>query len=109
MKKAFSSSQMDAVKTLLKDRFTPGDLFAAMTEQNIKLKMDADTFLGDLLAICSRHQETDYGHGYWSDHWHYNIDLLENYLAFFPEKTRYMLMDNKNFTFFVKSTCCITA
>lgn len=29
--------------------------------------------------------------GYWSDHWTYNLDLLENYLAVFPEREEELL------------------
>lgn len=100
LKKAFAPTNADKVKTLLEDRFTPGELFSALQAENIKVKMDPDTFLGELLSVCDRHQETDYGHCYWSDHWTYNLDLLENYLAVYPENLRGILLDNRNFTFF---------
>lgn len=33
--------------------------------------------------------------GYWSDHWTYNLDLLENYLSVFPEKEEELLYGKK--------------
>ncbi|MBQ1492710.1 MAG: hypothetical protein IIZ39_12190, partial [Blautia sp.] len=37
--------------------------------------------------------------GYWSDHWDYNMDLIEDYLAVFPEKERELLSDD-SYTWF---------
>ena len=81
-------------------RFAPGQLMAFLAENDIRLRIPADDFMGNLLACCEKHQETDEGHGYWSDHWFYNLDLLENYLAVYPEKLEYILLKKKTFTFF---------
>lgn len=37
--------------------------------------------------------------GYWSDHWTYNLDLLESYLAVFPEKEEELLYA-KTYTYY---------
>ncbi|KPK41404.1 MAG: hypothetical protein AMJ78_05610 [Omnitrophica WOR_2 bacterium SM23_29] len=100
LEKSFLAEEVQAVKTFLQKRFTPGELLTYLTAKRIKLKTNTDIFLGELLAICEKHQETDYGHGYWSDHWTYNQDLLESYLSLYPEKLRYILFEKKSFTFF---------
>ena len=70
-------------------------------DRRIKLSMDTDAFIGKVLgACCESTRRPTPGHGYWCDHWIYNLDLLENYLAVYPEKLRYILMDKKSFTFF---------
>ena len=97
---AFSAKDVEPVKAFLAKRFTPGYLCAMLAEKKIALKMDQDEFLGELLALCEKHQDTDFGHGFWSDHWTYNIDLLENYLALYPENLRPILLENRSFTFF---------
>ncbi|MCD7764064.1 MAG: hypothetical protein LUI14_12905, partial [Lachnospiraceae bacterium] len=33
----------------------------------------------------------NFGEGYWTDHWIYNLDLVENYLRVFPEKEEELL------------------
>ncbi|MGE5197608.1 MAG: cellobiose phosphorylase, partial [Deltaproteobacteria bacterium] len=40
------------------------------------------------------------GEGFWTDHWAYNLDLLENYLSLYPEKSAELLFQKKAFTFF---------
>lgn len=98
--KVSNTADSKSIKSYLHKRFTPGELMAYLSASKIKLKMDPDTFLGELLAICEKHQEADYGHGFWTDHWTYNLDLLESYLAVYPEKLHYILFEKKTFTFF---------
>ncbi len=88
------------LQKLLNQRFAPGQIMQFMAERRIRPAIDTDTFIARVLAACTKHQETDLGHGYWSDHWIYNLDLLENYLAVYPEKLRHILVEKKSFTFF---------
>jgi hypothetical protein len=99
--KAFSPSDAKAVSAFLQNRrFMPGDLMAFVVEHGFRLRMPADAFMGKLLAECEKHQESDPGHGFWTDHWTYNMDLLENYLAVYPERLRRLLLQRKEFTFY---------
>jgi len=100
LKKALPAKEVKAVIEKMMPRFTPGQLMSHLSECCINLKMDTDVFMGQILACCEKHQETDPGHGYWSDHWTYNIDLLENYLAVYPENLGHILTKRKTFTFF---------
>ena len=94
------SGDVDTVGAIVKKPFTPGELLLLLGDQRISLKTDSERFLGDLLGICSRIQETDHGDGFWTDHWTYNLDLLENYLTVYPEQCRYILFEKKKFSFF---------
>ena len=100
LRKAVPSKHLNTVRTFFSQRFAPGQLMSFLADRRIKLAMDPDLFIGGILGACVRHQETDLGHGYWSDHWMYNLDLLENYLAVFPEKLRHILLEKRSFTFF---------
>ena len=100
LRKAIPAKSLKTVQGFFVQRFAPGQLMSFLNDRRIKLLMDPDAFIGKVLGACSKHQETDFGHCYWSDHWIYNLDLLENYLAVYPEKRRYILMDKKSFTFF---------
>ena len=42
----------------------------------------------------------DFGEGYWSDHWTYNLDLVDAYLSVYPEKEETMLFDEKDYTYY---------
>lgn len=94
------SEALNAVKAYLQNPFTPGELLLHLHEQHIKLHGNADTFIGDLLGICTRKYGIDYGEGFWTDHWHYNLDLLENYLAVYPDKKSQLLFEKKAFAFY---------
>lgn len=38
--------------------------------------------------------------GYWSDHWHYNTDLVEAFLAVFPDRLKDLFLKKKDFTYY---------
>lgn len=42
----------------------------------------------------------NFGEGYWSDHWTYNLDLIEEYLEIHPEKEKEMLYE-EDYTYFL--------
>jgi hypothetical protein len=42
----------------------------------------------------------EHGEGYWSDHWHYNTDLIENYLAVFPDKLEELLLSRHDYCYY---------
>jgi len=99
------SSCLELVGNYLSKPFTPGELMVFLKEEGIELKGDSEKFIGDLLGISRKNHDTGYGEGYWSDHWTYNLDLLENYLAVYPEKKDYLLFQKKNFSFYDNPHC----
>lgn len=101
LRKALPAKNVRAVLEFLSGRrFAPGQLLSFLAQNHIRLRVDPDSFNGEVLAACAKHQETDPGHGFWSDHWVYNLDLLENYLSVYPEKLGHILLEKKTFTFF---------
>ncbi len=99
------SAGKDAAKILafLKKPFTPGELIFFIEENRIKLNSSYDGFLGKVLPACVKHQDAEHGEGFWTDHWHYNLDLLENYLLVYPEKLKETIFEKRIFTFFDNS------
>jgi len=92
-------SVADKVFEYLEDEVTPGELLSFLASLGVDFPDNADSLLGDLLACCKKIHDTDFGEGYWSDHWTYNMDLLENYLSIYPENLKYILLDYQKFTF----------
>ncbi|MDE2028780.1 MAG: hypothetical protein KGJ11_09605, partial [Candidatus Omnitrophica bacterium] len=89
-----------ALKDMLKKGFMPGDLLKlVMREAPIKGK--ADDFLTKVLGMCVKHESADPGEGFWTDHWTYNLDLIESYLRLYPENLRQILWEKKAFHFFL--------
>jgi hypothetical protein len=95
-----SANQLQPLMEYLQDPFTPGELAVFLENEQIKPDSDSELFFADLLGVCDKVHDTDYGEGYWTDHWTYNLDLLENYLAVYPEKLHYLLFEKNTFSFF---------
>lgn len=87
------------VSEYLENEVTPGELLEFLGSLGIDFEDNADKLLGDLLPCCKKIHDTDFAEGYWSDHWTYNLDLLENYLAVYPENLNYILLEHEVFTF----------
>jgi len=80
--------------------FTPGEVILCLEEHDIRLQSSYDDFLSSLLSVAVAHPEAEHGEGFWTDHWTYNLDLLENYLRLYPEKAEEILFKKPCFTFF---------
>lgn len=81
----------DTIAKLLRAPFTPGQITNALFENQLELKGDPQQFVTELLPLCDQRFEAGFGEGYWSDHWDYNLDLVEDYLSVWPEKKEEML------------------
>jgi len=92
-------NQVSPTLSFLSDSRTPGEVLEFLYQRQVNFQESADEFLGDLLDVCHKIHDTDHGEGYWSDHWTYNLDLLENYLAIYPEQLHYILFEKQSFTF----------
>jgi hypothetical protein len=100
LKKVTDSKNIPTVISFLEKPFTPGDVVIFLEDHKIKLNCPCDAFLGELLSCSIRSQEAEHGEGFWIDHWHYNLDLLESYLGIYPEKLKELVFEKRCFTFF---------
>jgi hypothetical protein len=82
------------------DTFTPGELFMWMEKSGVKSRVPWNDLLSAILENCETVYCADHGEGFWVDHWTYNIDLVENYIAVYPEKLKEILLNKKEFTFY---------
>ncbi|MDD5069771.1 MAG: hypothetical protein PHV17_03490, partial [Candidatus Omnitrophica bacterium] len=62
------------------------------------ITVDGDSLAKRLLKSAERIPQASFGEGYWVDHWRYNLDLLESYLDYYPDKLS-DLFTNKKFMF----------
>ena len=76
----------DSIMALLAGTFTPGSVLRAIQDQGLALPLSWDELLVEILAQAQQHFEADFGEGFWADHWTYNMDLVENYAAVYPER-----------------------
>ncbi len=101
--KVYDGDKVSAIVDHVKNHFLPGDLLSFIDKEKIKLKVSPDVFLGQILEHCHRQESAEHGEGFWSDHWSYNLDLVESFLSFYPENLKSILLENKNFTFYINS------
>ena len=81
--------QRAALVSLVTEPFTPGRLY----EELLTRTDDAEVLFTKLIDASDSRLNARFGEGYWSDHWTYNLDLLEEYLTVFPEQEREMLYE----------------
>jgi len=91
------------ISSVLEKPITPGGISLFILDNKIKLKVTQDEFLNLLLSHCRQTESAEHGEGFWTDHWAYNLDLIENYLALYPEKSTQLLFDTRDFTFYDNS------
>lgn len=73
-------------KEWLAKGYTPGDVKRYLAKQAIELTVPFEAFLTNLLAASDEALEAEHGEGFWIDHWTYNLDLIDSYLAIYPDK-----------------------
>ncbi|MCB1046040.1 MAG: hypothetical protein KDC10_02465 [Calditrichaeota bacterium] len=83
---------------LLRAGVSPGDWVLAL-QQAGAVSDDWDALLAALLPSCDALHVSEHGEGYWIDHWTYNLDLLENFQAVFPEQLPELLFERRTFSF----------
>lgn len=89
----------EPVLKILNGAFTPGQICRVMAEQELSVA-DEEALVAALLALSEEQLEAGFGEGYWSDHWDYLMDLVENYLSVFPEKKQELLLGRKDYRFY---------
>ena len=90
----------EKLKDILEKGFMPGDLLKIVMRE-IPIKGSADDFLTRVLGVCTKYESAEPGEGFWSDHWTYNLDLVESYLSLYPEKIRELFLEKRVFNFFL--------
>lgn len=93
---------IDSSKLLkrLEEPFTPGQIAVFIKNHNIEIKIDLEEFIDLVIANSQSWTEAKFGEGYWIDHWTYNLDLIENYLAVYPDKELELLFSDRTYTFY---------
>ena len=78
--------------------FTPGALYRKLDEV---LGDDwNESLFFQIIDFADGMVNGNFGEGYWSDHWDYNLDLIEDYLEVNPEKEKEMLYE-EDYTYFL--------
>lgn len=90
----------EKVREFFEKEFSPGELLCFLEKQNITTPLSREEFLGKVIDYSTDKLNADFGEGYWTDHWTYNLDLIEAYLKVFPEREKQLLLADKDYTYY---------
>lgn len=96
----FVSGNTDKLWSVMNGDFTPGQIAACIARYSLEVKGGEDVFLEKLLGISFQNTEAGFSEGYWSDHWDYNMDLIDSYLQIYPEKIEELLFEDNTYRFY---------
>ena len=82
------------------ESFTPGELAMRLESVTRGRRQDRERALREILMFCRENEIGELHEGFWSDHWTYNLDLLEMVLAVFPDRLGAFFIEGRNYTFF---------
>lgn len=80
----------ERLRDVLARPFTPGALYKELDTPD-RTQEQKDALFAQVMAAAEGVVNGRFGEGYWSDHWTYNLDLIESYLSVFPEKEESLL------------------
>ncbi|MBP5179881.1 MAG: hypothetical protein J6127_01135, partial [Clostridiales bacterium] len=88
----------EALRGLLTKPFTPGSLADKMISLGLEEKIDET--VASALTDSVPEINSEFGEGYWTDHWIYTLDLVESYLRVYPDKKDELLWGSSDCTYF---------
>ncbi|MCD4780572.1 MAG: hypothetical protein K8S27_08510 [Candidatus Omnitrophica bacterium] len=100
LKKYITGDLPETLKPFLEGNFLLGSLLEFIHLNKIQLKGVTKDFLGEIIEMSRKQETADHGEGFWSDHWTYNLDLMESYLALYPEELESLLIEKNVFFFY---------
>ena len=92
--------QPERMRPLLERPFTPGGLLKGVSEREIDLHVRVFDFLRQALHEAEQLFDAEFGEGYWIDHWTYNLDLIDSFLAVYPYRVESLLFGRDDLPFF---------
>ncbi len=81
-----------AVAALLAKPFVVGAVLTRIQDEGLAYRTTREALAGALLEAGLPVEESVHGQGYWTDHWFYNLDLLESFEGIQPEAVRDLLL-----------------
>jgi hypothetical protein len=96
----FGSKNAVLVEAHLSKPFKLGEFCRWLESSGLCSSGRFEKLIERLSPYLSREENAEHGEGFWVDHWTYNLDLLESYLAIFPEDLRKILIEKREYVFF---------
>lgn len=92
--------QIQSLLSLMGSPFTAGQLAAEIEKQLMYGAAQIEPILTDLLSACKENEIGGIYEGFWIDHWHYLLDLLEAMEMIYPDRIGDFLFSRKDYTYY---------
>eukprot|EP01039_Chlorochromonas_danica_P007689 gene7689-8496_t len=90
------------VRAVLGRPFRPGQFFRDLAIANIQFGLSREDVINRIVAVSTQEFAGQFNqNGYWADHWTYTLDLLDSYLAIFPDAEESFLYEPDSIAFFM--------
>lgn len=89
----------EQARRLLAEAFRPGTLAMAAESWGLS-KEAAGAFTAAAVCAAESEPNAEFSEGYWCDHWTYNLDLIESYLAVYPERKEELLFADCRYRYY---------
>lgn len=93
-------SRQQELYDFITESFTPGKLYQKLEQLTGKTTTKTTELFNTIIDFAKANVNGNFGEGYWSDHWTYNLDLVEEYISLYPEKEAEML-DEQAYSYFL--------
>ncbi len=100
LRRSFGAKDAAVAAEYLKKPFKLGAFCCFLEAKGIAGAADFPGILESLGAFFEPEEKAEHGEGFWVDHWTYNLDLIESYLAVYPENAFSLLFGSKEYKFF---------
>lgn len=94
-----------ALVKLIQKPFTPGQISNTISRDQLTLKSDEDELISKVLLLTEQQIEAGAVEGYWSDHWDYLMDLVDDYLLIYPDRKDALLYGNSSYRYYDNAAC----
>lgn len=94
-----SSTLIASIEKEIERSFTPGSVVSLLMEE-IDDKGLLNKILESILYHAKQEIAVQFGEGFWSDHFTYNQDLIDNYLYIYPDKMEALLCLRNDYGFY---------
>ncbi len=100
LRKALGAKGTGEALSFLSHSFSLGEFYRFLEEKKFVTRAGFERLLSELAPFFESEDKAEHGEGFWVDHWTYNLDLIESYLAIYPERLRSLVLEQRRFTFF---------
>ena len=93
-------SDKSGISKIIKDNFTPGSLITYIVNNKLELKVSKEKLLENIIKVSNQDFDAAFAEGYWTDHFTYNMDLVDSYLDIYPDKIEEFMFEDYGYRFF---------